>query len=474
MARTKRSRKRKGSRILFFAAAVLVLLLAAGLFTRVKSPMAPDASVFAPQPQAPVLHYEGELDSPALLTKAWIYGTHLNLEGQLPLAQAENVLTAQLVLYAADGQEQSWPLFYTGEGEQLRFWLSEHINGGIELETLAEGEGFLLVRVTALTGQTAADGTAVSVQTQHPLAADGTADSLPGEYYTVTKNGANRRIALTAQPLQLAGGAQPGIFLRCEAAPLPKQVYDIVIDAGHGGTDAGSLSPDGKHYEKDIVLAIALKTRDALQAQGYKVLLTRDGTEDPKTKMAYTMYDADGRVTRTVASGAKLCLSLHLNSYDGHLRDGQGGVQIYAADAMDYTFARSLSQSIADAAGSYPSTMDYYNVAPGVFCRTFTQSDSDELAAEGYEFNFEPYDIPAGTNYYYIIRETGCSVTGAYIDGRHPHYGENIYRGSRTGVETYLCELGYINLQEDLDTLLNSPESYAAGIAAAVQARFGG
>ena len=90
---------------------------------------------------------------------------------------------------------------------------------------------------------------------------------------------------------------QKNLHLACAAAPLPEDVYDIVIDPGHGGTDAGSLSPDQKHYEKDIVLEIAHKTKAALEELGYKVLLTRDGTEDPKTKMAYTMYDADGRET---------------------------------------------------------------------------------------------------------------------------------------------------------------------------------
>jgi hypothetical protein len=109
-----------------------------------------------------------------------------------------------------------------------------------------------------------------------------------------------------------------------------------------------------------------------------------------------------------------------------------------------------------------------------VFCRVFTPGDSAELAAEGPEFGFTPYNIPAGTNYYYIIRETGGRATGAYIDGRHPHYGENIYRDSAVGVESYLCEIGYITLEPELRNLLENPQGYADGLAAAVDARFGG
>jgi N-acetylmuramoyl-L-alanine amidase len=251
-------------------------------------------------------------------------------------------------------------------------------------------------------------------------------------------------------------------------------VYDIVIDPGHGGTDAGGLSKDMRHYEADIVLDIAKRAKAAMEAMGYKVLLTRDGTEDPLTKMAYTMYDEDGRVTKAAGSGAKLCLSIHLNTYDGYMTEDQGGVQVYAAKDMDYTFAGQLANSIAQHAGSYASAMASYKVTDGVFCRVFTPGDSAELAAEGPEFGFTPYNIPAGTNYYYIIRETGGRATGAYIDGRHPHYGENIYRDSAVGVESYLCEIGYITLEPELRNLLENPQGYADGLAAAVDARFGG
>ena len=42
------------------------------------------------------------------------------------------------------------------------------------------------------------------------------------------------------------------------------------------------------------------------------------------------------------------------------------------------------------------------------------------------------------------------------------------------GVETYLCEIGYITLDAELRNLLNNPQGYADGLAAAVNARFGG
>ncbi len=47
----------------------------------------------------------------------------------------------------------------------------------------------------------------------------------------------------------------------------------IVIDAGHGGSDPGTVWED--IYEKDINLAIALKVEEILQDAGYTVLMTR-------------------------------------------------------------------------------------------------------------------------------------------------------------------------------------------------------
>lgn len=51
----------------------------------------------------------------------------------------------------------------------------------------------------------------------------------------------------------------------------------IVLDAGHGGHDAGARGVDGQHNEKDAALAIAKAIRDELLDTGrFRVALTRD------------------------------------------------------------------------------------------------------------------------------------------------------------------------------------------------------
>lgn len=57
------------------------------------------------------------------------------------------------------------------------------------------------------------------------------------------------------------------------ALAIPPIRPDVLLDAGHGGIDGGTLY--GKVLEKDINLAIARKTYTALQKKGYHVVLNR-------------------------------------------------------------------------------------------------------------------------------------------------------------------------------------------------------
>ena len=79
-----------------------------------------------------------------------------------------------------------------------------------------------------------------------------------------------------------------------------------------------------------------------------------------------------------------------------------------------------------------------------------------------------PYDITTKSNYYYIIRETGGIVTGAYVDNRNEEIKANPYVKSNIGSETYLLELGYISNNNDLNNLLNNMDKYAEGIVKSI------
>jgi len=54
----------------------------------------------------------------------------------------------------------------------------------------------------------------------------------------------------------------------------------VVVDPAHGGSDAGARGAAGV-LESDVVLNFARVLRLALEAQGIRVLLTREGNQDP-------------------------------------------------------------------------------------------------------------------------------------------------------------------------------------------------
>ena len=63
-------------------------------------------------------------------------------------------------------------------------------------------------------------------------------------------------------------------YFPIKASVSPKGQYTIVIDAGHGGRDGGSVGVNGT-VEKEINLRYALALKDKLIKAGYNVVLTR-------------------------------------------------------------------------------------------------------------------------------------------------------------------------------------------------------
>jgi N-acetylmuramoyl-L-alanine amidase len=54
----------------------------------------------------------------------------------------------------------------------------------------------------------------------------------------------------------------------------------VVLDPAHGGTDPGARGTGGMR-ESEIVLEFATETRKALESQGFQVVLTRQGNDNP-------------------------------------------------------------------------------------------------------------------------------------------------------------------------------------------------
>lgn len=88
----------------------------------------------------------------------------------------------------------------------------------------------------------------------------------------------------------------------------------VVIDAGHGGHDPGAISPHDRTREKDVTLAIARATRDALEKTGrVRVALTRDSDR-------FLVLAERYRLARRM--GADLFVSIHADSAENQDASG--------------------------------------------------------------------------------------------------------------------------------------------------------
>ncbi|MCL0318525.1 N-acetylmuramoyl-L-alanine amidase [Apilactobacillus xinyiensis] len=107
----------------------------------------------------------------------------------------------------------------------------------------------------------------------------------------------------------------------------------IVLDPGHGGSDAGTLSAEGNKMEKVYTLKTALKVYHELQNLNANVLLTRDSDKYvPLANRAYLSY----------ASKANLFISFHFNSSNGMYN--ANGYQVFKYHKNADTFANIIDK----------------------------------------------------------------------------------------------------------------------------------
>lgn len=129
--------------------------------------------------------------------------------------------------------------------------------------------------------------------------------------------------------------------------------FCVIIDAGHGGSDGGTVS--GKIIEKDINLSVALKLKTILEDNNIEVILTRNS--DEKMSLAQRTSVAND-------SNADFFISLHCNYYKD---DAQiAGLECYY-NSPDATESKAYAESIIhvvslsnDVKTRYAKTENYY------------------------------------------------------------------------------------------------------------------
>ena len=103
------------------------------------------------------------------------------------------------------------------------------------------------------------------------------------------------------------------IYVIPVSASLPLQGKVIVVDAGHGGKDPGTVYQN--IYEKDINLSISLYLREYLSEYGATVILTRDSDNDLSGGVTNhrKKTDFDNRIKIINNKYTDMYISIHLN-----------------------------------------------------------------------------------------------------------------------------------------------------------------
>ncbi|MBQ8850493.1 MAG: N-acetylmuramoyl-L-alanine amidase [Clostridia bacterium] len=115
-----------------------------------------------------------------------------------------------------------------------------------------------------------------------------------------------------------------------DAEPKGDVLPVVVIDAGHGGEDGGTVGQNGA-YEKDINLSIALMLSDMLRANGIETVLTRSDDillYDKNSNYHGQKKIQDLATRRKIAESYEnaVFVSIHMNSFP---EEKYSGLQVY-------------------------------------------------------------------------------------------------------------------------------------------------
>ena len=138
----------------------------------------------------------------------------------------------------------------------------------------------------------------------------------------------------------------------------------VVLDAGHGGTDPGAVNTRYNLTEKEQTLDVAYRTKALLKADGYSVCMTR-------TSNSETLSNND-RYTYANTTGAKVLVSIHMNGASNSSTDYT--TTLFGKWRKDKELANTVFGSLsnlpaADGTGEI-ATRTPYSFASGVLLKS--------------------------------------------------------------------------------------------------------
>ena len=365
------------------------------------------------------------------INELYIYGNHFNIKGKILLD--EPVDNVQLS-FKNKKNYFDIDLNYTYSDGILEFRLADYLNTGFILDDIKLGNYEVFLKTT-------------KEETEKYYILDNKTEYKNTVYYTLSKDDKYNKITIT--------NAERYNTLGFNVSVTNDEAYDIVLDPGHGGNDSGACLRDICETRYTLNFANTLKKQ--LESAGFRVKLTRDTDTTLKT------YGTNSRTGIPYEAHAKYLISLHMNAGANY-----SGFELYTSNHIDYTLANRIATNLSNINEFQSSPSTFNRVTPnGIFTRTMGDKELEEFVTDAIENNYEKYSVSKETNYYYMIRETGGYMSGAYVDGREGNRN-NPYVKSNVGSESYILELGYITSEHDLNLINNHNTEYLQAVSDAI------
>jgi N-acetylmuramoyl-L-alanine amidase len=236
------------------------------------------------------------------------------------------------------------------------------------------------------------------------------------------------------------GSLEPAAGLpRIDPAALSLSVRRVVVDAGHGGTDPGAMSPS-KVMEKEITLDIARRLETLLRRNGFEVVATR--AEDrliPLRERARVANENEGDIF----------VSIHVNSIKN---PAFHGVETYYLGATNDPSLTRLAA--AENAASGYSLTDMRKLLDGVYADA-RRDESHRLAGvvqqelfaglrnidpglQNWGVKRAPFVVLVATDMPAVLAEVGCISNENEAAMLHrPEYREQIANALFRGIREY-------------------------------------
>jgi len=219
----------------------------------------------------------------------------------------------------------------------------------------------------------------------------------------------------------------------------------VVIDAGHGGHDPGSLSTDGGRREKDVALAIARAIRDELNDSGrVRVAMTRDDDR-------FLVLGERREIARRLK--ADLFISVHADSAAN--KDARG--------ATVYTLSEVASDRVAAQLAAKENKADIIN---GV------DLGGDNSDVSSILIDLAQRETMNVSSSFAALLQREMSSKVSFRTSFHRFAGLVVLKAP--DVPSVLLETGYMSNDDDLKLLHSSDyrRNVAVGVRRAVEAHF--